>query len=300
MKTAVGSCGLYALNLVFLVLLHIELRPIGAALSRCCDALVQTPCVLLYCTGACDNTPPVRILEKQLEQALAGSPWHYKVRRSGRAKRIRLSYSASSGLELVLPTRAALKDGLAFLATQQDWVESIAERHQVDLRLPPAAPAIPRTIELKAIGESYRVERGSKLGLVECEGYLQLKAPAEHAPLLLQQWMQHKAKHALLPWLEECSIRTGLIYQRASVRNQSSRWGSYSSRGSVSLNCRLLLLEPAEAEYVLLHELCHSKYMNHSADFWHLLESVCANARHLDRRVDLAAKSVPDWICFKP
>ena len=262
--------------------------------------LVQRNSVLLYCTDACDNTPSVRILEKQLEQQLSGSPWHYKVRRSGRAKRIRLSYTASAGLELVLPTRAALKDGLAFLATQKDWLESIAERHQVDLRVPPAAPAVPRKIELKAIGETYRIERGDRLGLVEHDDYLQLKAPAEHAPLLLQQWMQQKAKSALLPWLEECSIRTGLLYQRASVRNQSSRWGSYSSRGSVSLNCRLLLLEPAEAEYVLLHELCHSKFMNHSAEFWHLLESVCANARVLDRRVDLAAKSVPDWICFKP
>lgn len=255
---------------------------------------------MLYCTGADKNTPPVITLEKQLEQTLAGSPWHYKVRRSGRAKRIRLSYTASAGLELVLPSRAPLKDGLAFMATQHDWIESLAERHQVDLKVPPQAPAIPRTIELKAIGESFQVERGDKLGLIEQPDRLLLKAPAEHAPLLLQKWMLHKAKIALLPWLQECSIRTGLVYQRASVRNQSSRWGSYSSRGAVSLNCRLLLLEPEEAEYVLLHELSHSKYMNHSAAFWQLLESVCDNARELDHRVDLAAKSVPDWICFKP
>jgi len=239
-------------------------------------------------------------LHKQLNHADVALPWHYKVRRSGRAKRIRLSYTASAGLELVLPTRAALKDGVEFMATQSEWIESIAKRYAVDLQKPPGAPAVPRVIELKATAESYRVERGRTLGLREQENSLELKATPEQAPLLLQQWMQHKAKQVLLPWLAECSARTGLVYSRVGVRNQSSRWGSYSSRGAVSLNCRLLLLEPEEVEYVLLHELCHSKYMNHSSAFWQLLESVCPDAMALDRAVDDAAKQVPDWICYKP
>lgn len=239
-------------------------------------------------------------MDKQLDHSGVELPWHYKVRRSGRSKRIRLSYTASAGLELVLPSRAALQDGVAFMATQSQWIESLAERYQVDLRKPPGAPAVPRVIELKAIGQRYTVERGRVLGLREHEQSLSLKATPEQAPLLLQQWMQHKAKQELLPWLAECSQRTGLRYTRAGVRNQSSRWGSYSSRGAVSLNCRLLLLAPEEVEYVLLHELCHSKYMNHSAAFWQLLESVCPDAIALDQAVDVAAKQVPDWICYKP
>ncbi len=239
-------------------------------------------------------------MEKQLELSPNDLPWHYKIRRSGRAKRIRLRYTASAGLELVLPRRAALAEGLAFVASQGEWIESLAARYQVDLKIATSAPAVPRFIELKATGEYYRVERSERMGLQEHSEFLALKASPDQAPLLLQQWMKHKARQVLLPWLADCSLRTGLKYARASVRNQSSRWGSYSSKGSVSLNCRLLLLPPAEVEYVLLHELCHSKHMDHSNEFWQLMQSVCPDAVALDHAVDEAAKKVPDWICYKP
>ncbi|MGB0867892.1 MAG: M48 family metallopeptidase [Granulosicoccaceae bacterium] len=239
-------------------------------------------------------------MDKQLEHADTCIPWHYKVRRSARAKRIKLSFASSTGLELVLPRRASLQDGLAFMLTQQDWIQSLADRHQVDLQSPPEAPPIPESILLKATGEHFAVVRGSRLGLLERKNELVLKATPEQAPLLLQRWMLFKGKQVLLPWLAACSLRTGLPYQSAGVRNQSSRWGSYSSRGAVSLNCRLLLLEPEQVEYVLLHELSHSAHMNHSPDFWQLLESVCDNARALDRSVDLAARQVPEWISYKP
>ncbi len=238
-------------------------------------------------------------MDKILEMPPAGSRWHYKIRRSGRAKKIRLSYAASTGLELVLPHRTALAEGLSFLAAQDVWIAAIAKRYDVDLSQPFAAPAIPRTIQLNAIGEQVQVLRGGQAGLRIQGDTLHLKAPAEQAPLLLQRWMREKAKEVLFPWLASCSSQTGLRYSAASVRNQASRWGSYSSRGSVSLNCRLLLLEPALVNYVLLHELCHSKHMNHSGAFWRLLESVCPDARALDHAVDEAAKSMPAWITYR-
>lgn len=238
-------------------------------------------------------------MDRECKRHSENFPWHYAVRRSNRAQRIRLNYTVRGGLELVLPRCADMREGLAFMETQRQWIESLAQRHKTDLNEPPSTPNIPKVIELKASGECYRIERGQQLGLREHADFLSLKAQPEQAPVLLQQWMKHKARRVLLPWLQQCSERTGLSYSRAGVRNQSSRWGSYSSRGSVSLNCRLLLLSPAEAEYVLLHELCHSKHMNHSAPFWRLLESVCPDALELDRAVDRAAKQMPDWICFK-
>lgn len=72
---------------------------------------------------------------------------------------------------------------------------------------------------------------------------------------------------------------TGGSYNRISIRDQKTRWGSCSARGTLSFNWRLMLAPPTIADYVIVHELCHLTYMNHSADFWHKVESVYPDYR---------------------
>ncbi len=59
---------------------------------------------------------------------------------------------------------------------------------------------------------------------------------------------------------------------KVAIRHQKTRWGSYSESGTLSLNCMLMLLPPEVMEYVIVHELCHIKQMNHSALFWDEVE----------------------------
>ncbi len=67
----------------------------------------------------------------------------------------------------------------------------------------------------------------------------------------------------------------GVSYDKITIRNQVSRWGSCSAKGNLNFNC-LLMLCPAEVmDYVVVHELCHLKEMNHSKKFWSLVESFC-------------------------
>lgn len=72
---------------------------------------------------------------------------------------------------------------------------------------------------------------------------------------------------------------TGGSYNRITVRDQKTRWGSCSSKGTLSFNWRLMLAPPSIADYVIVHELCHLTYMNHSAAFWHKVESVYPDYR---------------------
>ena len=72
---------------------------------------------------------------------------------------------------------------------------------------------------------------------------------------------------------------TGGSYNRIAVRDQKTRWGSCSARGTLSFNWRLMLAPPSIADYVIVHELCHLTYMNHSAAFWKKVESVYPDYR---------------------
>lgn len=75
----------------------------------------------------------------------------------------------------------------------------------------------------------------------------------------------------------------GVDYGRITIRNQRTRWGSCSSKGNLNFNC-LLLLTPTEViDYVVVHELCHRKEMNHSKAFWSEVEKVLPNYRESDR-----------------
>ena len=67
----------------------------------------------------------------------------------------------------------------------------------------------------------------------------------------------------------------GVTYQRISMRNQKTRWGSCSTKGTLSFNWRLMLAPPAILDYVVVHELCHLTHMNHSPAFWQAVGQVC-------------------------
>ena len=99
----------------------------------------------------------------------------------------------------------------------------------------------------------------------------------------LEARMAHRARIELPARAWELAARTDTPIQRVIIRNQRSRWGSCSARGTISLNWRLVLTPESVRDYIIYHELMHRRELNHSARFWRHVEAVCPGWRAAER-----------------
>ena len=95
--------------------------------------------------------------------------------------------------------------------------------------------------------------------------------------------MKKVAGEYLPPLLDALAEHYGLSYKRVKITGSKGRWGSCSAAGSINLSCYLMLLPSHLMDYVLLHELSHTKEMNHGPRFWELLDSMTEGRAHLLR-----------------
>ncbi len=106
-----------------------------------------------------------------------------------------------------------------------------------------------------------------------------------YSPLIGYRGYRARAKKHIKERLEYYNQYYGFKYERISIKNHSSLWGSCSSKGNLNFNYRLIFLEPEISDLVIVHELCHLKEMNHSLRFWSLVAKTIPNYRVLNRRL---------------
>ena len=93
------------------------------------------------------------------------------------------------------------------------------------------------------------------------------------------QAMTKQAKENFIPLVKYYANHLGISCGRITIRHQKSRWGSCSAKGNLSLNCLLMLTPPEVQKYVIIHELCHFRQMNHSFKFWAEVEKIVPDYR---------------------
>lgn len=112
------------------------------------------------------------------------------------------------------------------------------------------------------------------------EDCIKIRVPVEK-PDLIQEVLEGLYRSMIKEFLEACVAHYQPCFSkkvnRITIKNQKSRWGSCSSKNNLNFNWRLSMAPKAVAEYVVVHELCHLVYMNHSRDFWDLVESLVPN-----------------------
>lgn len=232
------------------------------------------------------------------------APPEYHLRESARARNVSLRVTVDRGLEVVVPKGydPALVPGI--LKCMQGWIRRALDRAAANRRhLHPEPWRLPHEIVLPGIAKQWPVTaKESKRASVSIReiapGHLSISGALndEHAcRAALGRWLVRQAYRDLVPWLEALSRELGLRYRRAYVRLQRTRWGSCSSRKTISLNAKLLLLPPALVRSVLIHELCHLVEMNHSARFWARVERHDPDFRAHRKSLHAAWKLLPRW-----
>ncbi len=93
------------------------------------------------------------------------------------------------------------------------------------------------------------------------------------------------ARKVLCKRIAELAQAHSFNYNRISIRKQKTRWGSCSTKDNINLNANLLHLPSELIDYVLLHELVHTRVKNHGPDFWNELDTVVPNAKQVDQRL---------------
>lgn len=112
----------------------------------------------------------------------------------------------------------------------------------------------------------------------------------------LKSFIKNLAQQYLIPWLNDLSSSIHLPYQTASIRSQSTLWGSCTAAKKISLNVKLLFLPKVLTQYVLLHELCHTQHLNHSKRYWDLLKRFDPHCLAHRRMLRTAGQYLPHWI----
>jgi predicted metal-dependent hydrolase len=231
----------------------------------------------------------------------------YKLRVSPKAKHLRLSVSASKGLEVVVPLNFDPKKVIDFLHQKRSWIDKALQQVKQEREHLAAQPPanLPESIYLGAIAETWQIEYASSVNsqymtVREQKGHKLLVTGnlenIEAGKAVLRQWLSRKAERELFPWLRKVSVASRLPYRKTSVRGQKTLWASCSSAKDISLNFKLLFLEPDAVNYVLIHELCHTIHMNHSAKFWALVGKYEPNYEAIDRSLNQAWQVIPPWV----
>lgn len=226
----------------------------------------------------------------------------FLIRRSGRAKYLRINITSIGQVEVVVPKRVSPQQVHEFIRQKQSWIEQ-TRRQIKDQRGGELDSHMPERIYLRAVGQTWQVRyhagqnKPLRQHLINSDtGQLRVSYAAQSDIAgRLSQWLSGRARHILIPWLNAVSEETGLRYNKVAVRGQKTRWGSCSSRHNINLNRCLLFLQPELVRYLMVHELCHTRHMNHSRRFWALVEKYVPDYRERERQINNATYQIPGW-----
>ncbi len=201
-----------------------------------------------------------------------------------------------------MPKRTRPAEVEGFVRENRRWIDNALQSFAEELA--PDSYELPSRIHLPAIARraivAYRRKDGTRsVRHRELGDTLVLSGPVHDETKVsqaLKRWLSKVAKREFEPRLRELSRELELPFEKLQIRAQRTCWGSHSSSGTISLNLCLLFLKPRVVRYLMVHELCHGRFMDHSSRFWRLVGQHEPQYRRLDRALTDAWREVPGWL----
>lgn len=173
----------------------------------------------------------------------------YTIKRSARVRRVNISVHHSGEIVVTLPNHAPTEEAERFILAKGAWIERTQEKMR---------RRFAQKIPIRQSRKEYEELRTKTLAFI-----------TERIAYFNEYY--------------------GFVFKRISIRMQSSRWGSCSKRGNLNFNYSLIKLPPKLADYIIVHELCHLKELNHGQKFWSLVGQIIPDYR--ERR-----KKLKSWV----
>ena len=220
-------------------------------------------------------------------------PFNYRIKRNRNSKRLRLKVHPYRGVEVTCPPGTDLDVINQFVQNHQQWVL----QQLADISLPEKEIPLPEKLKLEAINRNFELQflAGKNQYKID-DGFLIISSiDKRDAFIQLRQFIRDAACFTFPELLNELATSHGFEYQKLQVRSQKTRWGSCSSKGNISLNDQLLFMSPEVLKYVMLHELSHTEFLNHSREFWRRVECCCPDFRQREKELKSSRHNIPDW-----
>ncbi|MEP7235850.1 MAG: SprT family zinc-dependent metalloprotease [Ignavibacteriota bacterium] len=180
------------------------------------------------------------------------NPESYSITRR-QVRNARISINHEMQIKITIPLWYREREVMQLLKEKQPWIE----KQLIHFEKEKKNVILPRDGEILFLGESI-------IPGFDCTD-----------PKQLHNFYISRAREEFGMWTLRLAEEHGFTFSKLTIRNQKTRWGSCSKKKNISLNWKLIKTPPHVMEYVILHELTHTQYFDHSLSFWKRLEEVC-------------------------
>jgi len=231
------------------------------------------------------------VIERKIEIDDIG---HVRFRKSLRGRNLTISVRPLKGVFVTVPEFVSFEDARKFVLKKKGWIK----KQQVKIAgLESGITLFDISTPFKTREHILRLQTHDKASIktVITKAFINVYYPgyADVRDIRIQRTIRQaivetwrlEAKKILPPLVDSLACKYGFRYNKVTVRNNKTRWGSCSKDNNISLNLHLVRLPSHLREYIVLHELAHTVYKHHGKQFWDLLDTLTGKARMLDKEL---------------